>query len=182
MLWADWSPAADSPDFPLSPAAVQDMSLRYRIHSLEQCFGCPWSSPCNATEAHIVTAARALKAAAVATGALTPKVLMYIQGSQPRACYESDAEYMSHPEWWMRFDAHAWAGQPVKRNPMNPRLDDNTLLNPVNASARAWWGRQAWAQPGAAQVIDGIFSDSTGYQDYHDRNIYIYFVAAYGRP
>lgn len=139
------------------------------VHSLEQCFGCPWGGACNSTEAHIVNAARALKAAAAAAGATPPTVLMYTQGSGPRSCYASDVEYMSHPEWWQRFDTHAWAGQPIRRNPSNKALDDNTCLNYVNASARAWWGRQAWAQPGARDVIDGIFSDSTGYQNYHDR-------------
>ena len=169
MLWADWSPSAGSPDFPLSAAAARDMGARYRVHSLEQCFGCPWGGACNSTEANIVDAARALKAGALAAGAPRPMVLMYVQGSMPRACYASDAEYMRHPEWWLRFDAHAWAGEPVRRNPRSPALDDNTFLNFVNASARAWWGQQAWAQPGAAQAIDGVYSDSTGYQNYHDR-------------
>ena len=170
MLWADWSPNPDSPDWPLSPAALADVASRYRVHSLEQCFGCPWvGPPCNATEAHIIGAARALKASAAAAGAPPPTVLMYTQGSMPRSCYASDAEYMSHPEWWQRFDAHAWAGQPIRRNPSNPRLEDNTFLNYANASARAWWARQAWAQPGARDVIDGIYSDSTGWQNYHDR-------------
>ena len=166
MLWADWSPNPDSPDWPLTPAAVQDMAARYRVHSLEQCFGCSWKEKCNASEAHIIGAARALKAAAAAA---PPTILMYIQGSGPRSCYASDAEYMQNPEWWQRFDTHAWAGQPVRRNPLNPSLDDNTYLNYLNASARAWWARQAWAQPGAREVIDGIYSDSTGYQNYHDR-------------
>ena len=171
MLWADWSPNADSADWPLSQAALADVAGRYRVHSLEQCFGCSWSSspPCTATEAHIVATAAGLKASAAAAGAPTPTVLMYIQGSMPRSCYASNSEYMSHPEWFLRFDAHAWAGQPVRRNPANPSLDDNTFLNYLNASARAWWGQQAWALPGAAQVIDGFFSDSTGYMDYHDR-------------
>ena len=170
FLWADWSPNPDSPDWPLSPAALADMALRYRVHSLEQCFGCSWSAgPCNASEAHVIAAARGMKAAAAAAGAPPPLVLMYVQGQFPRSCFASDREYMAHPEWFLRFDAHAWAGQPVLRNPRSPSLDDNTLLNLNSAPARAWWGAQAWAQPGARGVIDGVYADSTGWQDWHDR-------------
>ena len=168
-LWADWSPSPDSPDWPLAPAALLDVASRYRVHSLEQCFGCPWGQPCNASEAHAIATAAAMKAAAAAAGAPAPFVLMYIQGAAPRSCYASDAEYIAHPEWFLRYDAHAWAGQPILVNPRSQRLDDNTLLDFRVAPARAWWGAQAWAQPGARAVIDGVFADSTGVRDYYDR-------------
>ena len=169
FLWADWAPNPDSPDWPLSAAALADVATRYRVHSLEQCFGCPWGAPCNASEAHVITAARGMKAAAAAVGAPPPVVLMYVQGSMPRSCFASDAEYMRNPEWFLRFDAHAWAGQPVLRTPRTPRLDDNTFLDYTNAPARAWWGAQAWAQPGARGAIDGVYADSIGWQNWHNR-------------
>jgi len=169
MLWADWSPNPNSPDWPLNPQALADMAQRYRIHSLEQCFGCKWSAECNASEANVIDTARGLKAAAASAGVREPVVLMYVQGSMPRSCFASNTEYMAHPEWFLRFDSHAWAGQPVRRNPLNQNLNDNTLLNYQNASARAWFGAQAWKQPEAREVIDGIFADSIGWTNWHDR-------------
>ena len=170
FLWADWSPNPDSLDWPLSPEALADLATRYRVHSLEQCFGCSWSAgPCNASEAHVIAAARGLKAAAVAAGSQPPVVLMYVQGQTPRSCFAADKEYMAHPEWFLRFDSNAWAGQPVLNNPRTHSLDDNTFLNYNNASARAWWGAQAWAQPGARGIIDGIYADGVGWQNWHNR-------------
>lgn len=165
MLWADWSPDADGPDWPLSAAVIDDMASRYAVQSLEQCFGCSWSRPCNSSEANIVAAAVAMKASSTRRGLPQPSVLMYVQGTMPRSCYASDGVYMSNPAWFLRYDEHAWAGEPVRRNTQDPNLDDNTYLDPRNASARTWWAGQAYAQ-GPAGAIDGVFADSTTYQNW----------------
>jgi len=172
MLWADYSPAAA--DFPLSRAALADLAARYRVHSLEQCFGCPWGSadgcvPLGGSEAHIVAAARGLKAANASA-----HVLMYVQTQMPRSCYASNAAYMARvQDWALRYDAGAYAGGIVPRNsarstapPAAGALDDNTFLDPRADDARAWWVAQAWAAPGAEGAIDGVYADRGEYTDW----------------
>ena len=182
MLWADYSPAAV--DFPLSAAALADLAGRYRIHSLEQCFGCPWGStdgcvPLGGSEAHIISAARGLKAANASA-----LVLMYTQGQRPRSCYVSNTEYMANVQTWaLRYDAGAYAGGIIPRDgPTTPRgenaLDDNTFLDPRAPGLKEWYAGIPYAAPGGDAVIDGIFSDTSGYQNWYGSRAHNVSVAA----
>lgn len=170
MMWADVSTNGN-----LTTNEADDLAARYRILSLEQCFGMQWDHMQEDDEALAAAAARALKTAAKTAGTTPPAVLLYTNLQCPRACYASDAEYMANPEWWLRFDHGAWAGLPLMRDRTPPPMvakpnawySDKTFMDPRNASAREWFVGHA-ARLGTDDVFDGLYVDGAGWMDWYD--------------
>lgn len=129
----------------LTPAQAANVAAHYAVASLEKCTG---PGP---TEANVWATAAQLKAIKPSM-----KVLFYWDLDQGAlTCYAAHAEYMEHPEFWLRDDA---GGLTFNSSDGVPHMDYTV------AAARAWWVSVPLNGSGspAAHLVDGVLADGTG--------------------
>jgi hypothetical protein len=140
----------------LTPAQAKDVVSKYRIVSLEKCSG---------VRSHVTTE-EAIYGTAQQLKKLDPtvKVLFYFATDQQGiSCYGANAEWVKHPEWYLKLDN----GSTFLQN-------GNPILDPTNAAAAAWWtsiplgginGTGLYDGVNVSTLIDGVLADSGGYSD-----------------
>lgn len=134
---------------------------KYRVVSLEKCTGISSNAT---TEDAIYSTAVKLKAIDP-----TIKIFFYLATDQQGLrCYAANAEFMKHPEWWLK-DDHG--------NYVN--TSSGPLMDCSNSAAAAWWatiplrgdGNGTYKGKPVSELIDGVLADSGGYERYSNGNI-----------